>query len=149
MRTNNNRDLPVELSYYGLTLLSYLKESHPHLAADTGFIETRADEASEAYSEAIKDGLSHPEAEELANFTLFRDLLFSRYDTIINVLWNEFPDIIPQSRAKEYALRIQQECESVFAAYPISDEFMYSEEYNKLYTELTGFIFLWLEENEL
>ncbi|WP_370525544.1 DUF1896 family protein [Dysgonomonas sp. 521] len=31
----------------------------------------------------------------------------------------------------------------------MSDEFAYSHEYEKLYTELTGFIDLWLEENEL
>ncbi|WP_029902378.1 DUF1896 domain-containing protein [Prevotella sp. 10(H)] len=149
MKKNNNRNIPMELSYYRLTLLSYLKESHPNLAYDNGFITTRSDEASEAYSNAIKDGLSHPEAEELANTTLFRDLLFSRYDTIINVLWNEFSDIIPQSRAKEYAERILSQCELIFLQYTLSDEFTDSPEYNTLYTELTGFISLWLEENEL
>jgi hypothetical protein len=146
MKKNN---LPMELSYYRLTLLSYLKESHPQLASDTDFIKTRAEEAAEACSEAIKEGLSRLEAEELANLTLFRNLLFSQYDTIINVLWNEFPDIIPQSRAKEYALKILSQCEPVFLQYPLSDEFFYSEGYNTLYTELTGFISIWLEEHEL
>lgn len=140
---------PKELSYYQLTLLSYLKESHPALAFDSDFIETRSDEAAEAYSDAIKDGMSHPEAEELANLTLFRNLLFSRYDTIINVLWNEYADIIPQSQAKEYAGKILSQCELIFLEYPLSDEFMYSPEYNTLYTELTGFISLWLQGNEL
>jgi len=149
MKKNNNRNIPMELSYYRLTLLSYLKESHPHLAADNEFIKTRADEAVEAYSNAIKDGLSHPEAEELANLTLFRDLLFSRYDTVINVLWNEFSGIVPQSKAKEYAEKILSQCELIFLQYPLSDEFIGSPEYDKLYTELTGFISLWLEENEL
>ena len=149
MKKNNNRNIPIELSYYRLTLLSYLKESHPHLASDTEFIKTRADEATETYSNAIKDGLSHPEAEELANLTLFRDLLFSRYDTIINVLWNEFSGIVPQSQAKVYAERILSQCELIFLQYPLSDEFTDSPEYDSLYTELTGFISLWLEENEL
>ena len=149
MKKNNNRNIPMELSYYRLTLLSYLKESHPHLAVDTEFIKNRADEAAEAYSNAIKEGLSHSEADELANLTLFRDLLFSRYDTIINVLWNEYSDIIPQSKAKEYAEKILSQCELIFLQYPLSDEFSDSPEYNKLYTELTGFISLWLEENEL
>jgi len=140
---------PMELSYYRLTLLSFLKESHPEQASDIHFIKNRADEAAESYSNAIKEGLSHPEAEELANLTLFRGLLFSKQDTIINVLWNEFTDIIPQSKAKEYASKILSQCELIFLQYSLSDEFTDSPEYEKLYTELTGFIDLWLEENEL
>lgn len=145
-KQNNNL---VELSYYRLTLLSFLKESHPRLATDIDFIKIRADEAAEAYSNAIKEGLSRTEAEELANLTLYRGLLFSKHDTIVNVLWNEFADIVSQSEAKEYAVRIQSQCEFLFLQYPVSDEFSYSSEYNKLYTELTGFIELWLEDNEL
>lgn len=146
MKKNNN---PVELSYYRLTLLSYLKESHPESANDAEFIKTRADEASGAYSQAIKDGLSQTEAEELANLTLFNGLLFSKHDTLVNVLWNEFADIIPQSQAKEYAEKILPQCEFIFLQYPLSDEFAYSTEYEKLYTELTGLIDIWLEEHEL
>lgn len=146
MKQNKN---PMELSYYRLTLLSFLKESHPHLAGNTDFIKNRADEASEVHSNAIKEGLSQTEAEELANLTLFRGLLFSKHDTIVNILWNEFSDIIPQSQAKEYAIKILTQCEFIFLQYPLSDEFIYSDEYNNLYTELTGFIDLWLEENEL
>lgn len=145
MKQNN----PMELSYYRLTLLSFLKESHPTLATDTDFIKNRADEASEAHSNAIKEGLSQIEAEELANLTLFRGLLFSKHDTLVNVLWNEFSDIIPQSRAKEYAVKILTQCEFIFLQYPLSDEFLYDVKYNKLYTELVGFISIWLEEHEL
>jgi hypothetical protein len=146
MKQNNN---PMELSYYRLTLLSFLKESHPHLATDSNFIKTRADEAAEAYAHVIKGGQSQIEAEELANLTLFKGLLFSKHDTIVNVLWNEFSDIIPQSRASEYAQKILSQCELIFLQYPLSDEFIYSPEYNALYTELTGFIDIWLEDNEL
>lgn len=148
MKRNNNQNNIMELSYYRLTLLSYLKECHPHLASDTDFIKTRANEASEAYSDAVKEGLSQTEAEELANLTLFKGLLFSKHDTIVNVLWNEFTGIIPQSEARDYAVRILSQCESLFLQYPLSDEFAYSSEYDELYTELTGFIDLWLEENE-
>lgn len=146
MKRNNK---PMELSYYRLSLLSYLKESHPDKASDTDFIKSRADEAAEAYSNAIKDGLSHPEAEELANLTLFKGLLFSKQDIIINILWNEFSNIIPQSEAKEYAQKILSQCEMIFLQYMLSDEFIYSAGYDNLYTELTGFVSLWLEENEL
>ncbi|MDH6310057.1 hypothetical protein M2451_002947 [Dysgonomonas sp. PFB1-18] len=145
MKKNQNN----ELSYYGLSLLSYLKESHPQLVSDTDFVRLRADAAAEAYSNAIKEGETHLVAEELANHVLFKDLLFSKYDTLVNVLWNEFSDIIPQNKAKEFAERILPESDSVFSKYILSDEFESSKEYDKLYTELTGFISLWLEENEL
>lgn len=144
-KKNNTR----QLSYYELSLLSFLKESHPQLVSDTGFIRTRAEEAAGIYSNAIKDGLSPNQAEELANEVLFLDLHFSRHDTLVNILWNEFADIVPQSAAKEFASSIQPECEEVFAKYNLSDEFINSPEYDKLYTELTGCIDLWLEEHEL
>lgn len=139
----------IELSYYQLTLLSYIKESHPNLSTDYKFIKLRADQASEAYSQAIKDGFDQTQAEELANFTLFQNLLFSKHDMIINVLWNEYPSLISQSEAKGYAVRILTQCEFLFLQYSLSDVFIYSSEYDKLYTELTGFIDLWIEENEL
>ena len=148
-RNKNQNNNPMELSYYRLTLLSFLKESHPHLASDNNFIKNRTDEAAEAHSNAIKEGLSQTEAEELANLTLFRGLLYSKHDTIVNVLWNEFSGIVPQSEAIDYAIRILSQCEFLFLQYTLSDEFAYSAEYNELYTELTGFIDLWLEENEL
>jgi len=38
-----------KLSYFRLSLLSYLRDSHPHLANDAAFIATRGDAAAEAY----------------------------------------------------------------------------------------------------
>ncbi|MCZ2604947.1 DUF1896 family protein, partial [Bacteroides fragilis] len=35
---------PDELSYYRLTLLSFLRESHPDLADDESFVTTRSDQ---------------------------------------------------------------------------------------------------------
>lgn len=146
---NKKHAIHNELSYYRLSLLSYLKESHPHLITDTQLIHTRGDAACEAYSQAIKDGLSHIEAEEIANRTLYRGLLFSKHDMIVNVLWNEFPDLIPQSEAKKYAQKILSQCEFLFQSYLLSDTFASSPEYDKLYTDLVGFVYLWLEEHEL
>ena len=40
---------PDELSYYRLTLLSFLRESHPDLADDESFVTTRSDQAAEAF----------------------------------------------------------------------------------------------------
>lgn len=65
-----------ELSYYGLSLLSYLKDSHPELIAEGEFIAERADSAAQAYSEAIRSGCNHIEAEEIAREELYRGLHF-------------------------------------------------------------------------
>ena len=47
---------PDELSYYRLTLLSFLRESHPDLADDGSFVTIRSDQAAEAFSAAIRSG---------------------------------------------------------------------------------------------
>jgi hypothetical protein len=138
-----------ELSYYRLSLLSFLKESHPELAKDSDFITSRGDLATKAYSDSIKNGVTHEQANKIANEVLFKGLHFSKYDTIINILWNEFAEEIPQGSAKDFALKTLPVCESVFAKYSLSDEFAFTPEYELLYTELTGTIVIWLEENEL
>jgi hypothetical protein len=137
-----------ELSYYGLLLLSYLKESHPQLASDTDFIRLRSESAAGSYADAIAGGYSHPSAEEITSSILYEGLLFSRYDTIRNVLINEFT-IVPVERIDSFALELLAPCEEVFAEYPIGDTFASSPEYTTLYTELVGFIDIWREENEL
>ena len=88
---------PDELSYYRLTLLSYLRESHPERAADDAFVRARADLAAEAFSEAVKSGMDYDEAVRQADEVLFQDLHFSRLDTLITVLWNEFADEVGTS----------------------------------------------------
>jgi hypothetical protein len=137
-----------ELSYYGLLLFSYLKESHPDKADDIEFIRLRSELAAESYAGAITDGYTHQSAEELASSILYEGLLFSRYDTIRNVLINEFT-IIPSERINSLAVELLIPLEEVFSEYPINDSFAHSPEYPLLYTELVGFIDLWREENEL
>ena len=139
----------VKLSYYRLTLQSFLKESHPELADDAEFIASRGDLAAQTYSQALLDGHSHDQAEALSNEVLYKGLYFSKHDTIVNVLWNEFNLEVPQGSAKDMAQILLAFCEDVFAKYPISDEFAYEPEFNQLYTELTGTIVIWMEEHEL
>lgn len=137
----------INFSYYELSLLSFLKESHPELASDINFIKSRANEAANAYSDAFNNGYAVPLAAEIANQTLFAGLHFSKHDTIINVLWNEFADIVPQGSASEVAMRLMPLCENVFVQYPLSDDFGYSPQYKELYTDLTGAIQLIWERN--
>lgn len=143
------KNLSNELSYYRLSLLSFLKESHPELSNDSVFIESRADLAADAHSQAVKEGLSQSEAEETANAILFQNLHFSKQDVLVNILWNEFSEFVPEGQAKDFAIKILPECNEIFTHYPLSDNFAESVEYDKLYTELVGFISIWIEENEL
>ena len=73
---------PDELSYYRLTLLSFLRESHPDLADDESFVATRSEQAAEAFSAAVRSGLTYDDAAQQANALLFRgciSLLWTRW----------------------------------------------------------------------
>lgn len=146
MNKKNQKNQPQELSYYRLSLLAFLRESHPELADDTDFIASHGDSAAEAYSETVRSGLSHDVAAEVANEVLFANLHFSKYDTIVTILWNEFEDEVPQGSAKTLALQLLSVCEEVFAKYPLSDDFAFDPQFDSLYTELTGAILIWLDE---
>ena len=143
----NKKEKPTELSYYGLYLLSYLKENHPDKAGDAAFIDSRADHAADVYEQSRLEGYLPEGAHELAMAALLEGLHFSKYDTIIEVLWNEFSDEVAQSEAPAAALKLQPSLEGIFSQYPLSDDFAYSPEYEQLYTELTGAIQILLEED--
>lgn len=143
----NQNNKPAELSYYGLYLLSYLKENHPDKAHDAAFVESRADRASEMFEQARREGYPPEGAQEIAMAALLEGLRFSKYDTIIEVLWNEFAEEVAQSDAPAVALRLLPYMEGIFMQYPLSDDFAYSPEYEQLYTELTGAVSISLEED--
>jgi hypothetical protein len=146
MKYNSNSE-PMEMSYFRLNLLSYLREVHPDKANDFSFIAGRGDTAAEAYSQAVKSGLDHIQAGEIANQTLFAGLHFSPYNTIVEILWNEFQNEVPEDKAKELALQLLPECQPVFVQYDLNDDFVGEPEYNLLYTELTGTISLYFESH--
>ena len=149
----NNTNMPApsvephELSYFRLTLLSYLRESHPERAADDAFIRARAELAAEAFSNAVRSGMNYDEAVQQADEVLFQGLHFSRLDTLITVLWNEFADEVPAGRAREVALQLLPECGRVFSGYDLSDGFEFTPDFDRLCGELAGVISIWLEEN--
>ena len=143
----NQNNKPAELSYYGLYLLSYLKDNHPDKAHDAAFVESRADRAAEMFEQARREGYPPEGAQEIAMAALLEGHRFSKYDTIIEVLWNEFAEEVAQSDAPAVALRLLPYMEGIFTQYPLSDDFAYSPEYEQLYTELTGAVSISLEEN--
>jgi len=144
MNRKNKTHAP-DISYFRLTLMEFLKESHPELLKDKRFLIACTDAATEAYERAIRNGDTPDEAAEQANIVLFRGLHFSKHDTLVNILWNEFSNEVPEETANDFAIQLLPECETVFAQYPLSDNFAYEPEYDLLYTELTGTIALFIE----
>lgn len=142
-----DKNQTTDLSYYGLYLLKYLKENHPDKAADTDFIESRTDHAADVYEQSRLEGYTPEGAQELAMAALTKGLHFSKYNTVIEVLWNEFGDEVEPGNAPAFALTLQPALEEVFARYPLTDNFAYTSEYDLLYTELTGAVATYLEEH--
>ena len=147
MKENNKQ----ELSYFRLKLRSYMSEHHPERLHDTEFITTRADMALTAFCDAVAQGFSHPEAETMASEVLYHGLHFSKYDTLVSVLENEFEKELPSPLPERLTpmLLKNKAVQSVFDKYELTDDFGASPEYEKLYTELTGTIVLLIEVNGL
>ena len=145
MRNTKNKT-GQELSYYGSSLLSYLKENHPKRTGNAAFIKERADSAGETYSNAVKNGQTHIEAEELASEVLFHGLHFSSYNTLVHILWNEFSEKIPEESANEGARQILPLCSEVLDKYALTDDFASTSQYDELYSELTGTVEILLED---
>lgn len=148
MNRKNKKHAP-DISYFRLSLVDFLRESHPERLKDNRFIVACTDAATETYEQAIRSGDTPAQAIEQANAVLFRGLHFSRYDTLKNILWNEFADEVPENEAGELAMKLLPECEPVFSDYSLSDGFAFEPEYELLYTELTGTIALYLESHNL
>ena len=145
------RTTKKELSYFRLKLENYLSEHFPEMLSDKPFITARVDEALSIYCDAVVQGFSHPEAESMASEVLYQGLHFSKYDTLVSVLENEFEKELPSPLPERLAplLLNNKAVQSVFDKYDLTDEFGASPEYEKLYTELTGTIVLLIEDNLL
>jgi hypothetical protein len=128
----------MELSYFQLQLLAFLNESHPDKVNDLKFVRQRSALAALAYSDSIQSGESHIEAEELALEELFLGLHFSKYDTLFEILSEEFTDTVGEEKIPQYSRELVPLCEDIFSVNDLHDGFADTPEYKKLYTELTG-----------
>ena len=140
-----------ELSYFRLKLTAYLRDHQPDLVDDATLVSSRTDAALTAYCDAVAQGFSHPEAESIASNILFEGLHFSKYDTLVSVLENEFETELPSPLPERLApiLLKNKAILSVFGKYDLTDDFAASPQYEQLYTELTGTIVLIIEQNSL
>lgn len=141
--------LPKELSYFELRLQELLNTSFPEKSNDQKFISQRSDLAGAAYEDAFRSGIPIDECNLIANQVLFEGLHFSKFDSIFQVVCNEFDTLMADEELRPFALKMLPVCERVFTHYELADDFAYSYEFDKLYTELTGAIALWIGENGL
>ena len=142
----NKRQIPAELSYYGLYLLDYLRKYHPEKASDTEFITGREEAASEAFEKERLAGNSIEAAQEEAMRVLLEGLHFSPYALLREVVENEFADEVATSDREAFCRKLYPYLKKLFAGYDTSDDtFALSPEHGLLYTELTGTVMLYLE----
>ena len=66
---------------------------------------------------------------------------------MFEVLSYEFSDVFDELDFRDFALKILPKCEECFSHYELTDDFAYTTDYDLLYTELTGFIAIWIEQN--
>ena len=148
MKTDNSKK---ELSYFRLKLESYMSEHHPERMSDTEFITARADMALTAYCDAVAQGFNHLEAERIASEVLFSGLHFSKYDTLVYILENEFEKELPAPLPERLSLLLlaNKAVQATFDKFGLTDTLASDEQYGRLYTELTGTIVLLIESNNL
>lgn len=147
MKENNKQ----ELSYFRLKLESYMSEHHPERLQDKEFITARADMALTVYCDAVAQGFTHPEAESMASEVLYQGLHFSKYDTLVSVLENEFERELPAPLPEKLVpiLLSNKAIQTIFDKFGLTDTLASDEQYDRLYTELTGTIVLLIESNNL
>lgn len=138
-----------DLSYFRLRLQELLNTSFPERAYDGKFIDQRSSMAPSAYQEAFQAGNHASQCLQIAEYILFEGLYFSKFDTIFQVVCNEFDTRMADEELRPFALKMLSVCEPVFTSYELTDNFAYSAEFGLLYTELTGTIAIWIEENGL
>lgn len=138
-----------KMSYYSLRLKKLLHTSFPELSGDKVFIAQRGQLAAKVYNDAFIAGNTIEQCNEIAQYVLFEGLHFSKFDTVFKVVCNEFDTIMADEELHPFALKMLRVCTAVFEQYRLTDDFADSPEFELLYTELTGTIQIWIEENGL
>jgi len=138
-----------DLSYFRLRLQELLNTSFPERAHDQKFIKERSNWAAEAYECAFRSGNRPTQCDYIAEYILFEGLNFSKFDTVFQVVCNEFDTFMADEELRPFALRMFSIFEQIFAGYQLTDDFASDSEFDLLYTELTEAIALWIAENGL
>lgn len=130
-----------DLSYFRLSLKRFMNENHFERGASDQFVEERAVLAEEVYASSFKDGGDVIGSLELANEILYKGLHFSKVSMIQDVVEKEFFIEVQPEDVERFSRDVLESVGEVFDKYELSDTFDEdAEQYNLLYTELTGAI---------
>ncbi|HMR84093.1 MAG TPA: DUF1896 family protein, partial [Niabella sp.] len=95
-----------DLSYFTLRLQELLYTSFPEKAHDQKFIKQRSSWAANAYEGAFRSGNAIEQCDHIADYILFEGLHFSPFDTIFQVVCNEFDTIMADEELRSFALKM-------------------------------------------
>ncbi len=140
-------DRQKNLQYFTQQLRDHLNESFPQLADDTRLIDQRSRWAFNAFQGAKTAHNTEYQALEIAYYILFEGFHFSKFNTVLEVIRNEFPELLPTGEDRAFTLKLLPFCEAVFARYELVDDFVYNIEHDRLYRELTENIKIWLKQH--
>ena len=87
----------------------------------------------------------------MASEVLYQGLHFSKYDTLVSVLENEFERELPAPLPEKLVpiLLSNKAIQATFDKFGLTDTLAPDEQYDRLYTELTGTIMLLIGSNHL
>jgi hypothetical protein len=108
-----------DLSYFRLRLQELLNTSFPEKANDQKFINQRCSWAINAYEGTFQSGNDIEKCNEIANCILFEGLHFSRFDTVFQVVCNEFDTQMADEELQPFALKMFRVCEPIFSNYAL------------------------------
>lgn len=139
----------IDISYFSLSLRSFLREYHPDLVHSVNFVTSRAESAEEVYHNSMMGSGDNVLALEEANQVLFAGLNFSKFSFLKDILEEEFFIEVQKSDIESAALSYlgDREMRDVFDKYALTDDFEEDEErYQMLYTEVIGTIYIQMEQ---
>ena len=99
-----------DLSYFRLRLQELLNTSFPEKANDLNLLTSVLRWASNAYEGAFRSGNPLNQCNEIANYILFEGLHFSKFDTVFQVVCNEFDTRMADEELRPFALKMFPVC---------------------------------------
>lgn len=72
---------------------------------DKNFIEQRSSWAANAYEGTFRSGNPIAQCDEISNYILFEGLCFSKFDTIFQVVCNEFDSLMADEELRQLLLK--------------------------------------------
>ncbi len=135
-------------AWFRQRLERFLRERHPHRQFRQTTIARRSRLAYEVYANCIRDGCSTEIALRKADEQLFRDLLFSPFDTVHLILATDCPELGRRQRY-ELTTRLLKLFAPLFIQYRLGDDYTEREAFQKLKQTLRKRIRQWMLGNEI